>query len=1119
MDRRRIVSGWCGLGVMLASAAFASPAAASPKALDTAARPGIDEGAPKRLIRPIRSSTSSLAGAPGYCSSSGGSTSYERITSLTLERIGGSQARVRVSVFIANPTGCVAGESCPEYDNSPEYVNVWVDWNHDQVWAPNERVLDASLTGYGNISYSGTLEAVGVVTIPAGVSGPFWARANLGWSYDPNDPCASSWTWGNVIDRQVLDAAPIVTKIEATKDHPIKGVGDVIWESPLNDECEPSETPDSLPIADSIFSTVTLGVTLESCPQPPDSDPIVKWTATLDADPATPATPVNHIQSGQFMGLSGSIDVSTVPWIGRHTLKLDFDIQDSGGNTLRTQTMRFPIYTTYSTPIQPVLDERWLRTACAWAVGAQTGEEVAGKVKTGLYTANVTYRDQSVLFPWQPYLEGTASTGNCFQFAYIWKAACRDVLGLAAVGDRTRRGSKNVGFLTVTGAVGPPPESLKGNAHPAADNMSTPFDRWRFGAHNYGTYQGVGYDPTFNKVYLTPDAFIEKSIIGSTVATIGGVPTQVSELEPAGGGNWVRSVQYIPPWGENEYKLIGSPVPVPMLFGLPQAFSSLAAAPHDNDADTVAEQLRITGVLTSDAEIEGNVSVQVSKGGTFITNRASVYSMLPASVPVVGTPGGSAFEVLVSGQDIQDAGLAGPYDVTLTFRRATSEVVSTGQFQTAAFAADDFGEYDLRFGAVQALAVDSDGDGLAEGLGISGGVFATKASSGLVVATIETAGVPIPPAVIGPVAFAPLESTAFAGLISGEAISGAALPGPYTVLLDILPDDGTFAAPQSSIVSPPYTPDQFTQPRVRFTGQFAEQALDDTGDGLFDRLVIDTEVECLLAGEYDIVGRLTAPDGTVLAASNPASADGEGVKQVALTFDGAAIAAAELDGPYSLESAVVTDADGLPVVSGKNLFATAAYAAAQFGQAEPPFIELTGAYISHAVDLDGDSLYDTLEVEVGVRPRLAGNVVIIASLEGPGGQAIQTTSGLQPLGDLEAGLVKLTFEGRRIFATLADGPLTLTDVLAYQTGDPDDSAFAPAPYMTDGYLYREFERWGDADDDGELTPTDTDAFLSAFGSSLGQASYRPEFDFNNDGYISIEDYANYFQIYQTVNTP
>ena len=45
-------------------------------------------------------------------------------------------------------------------------------------------------------------------------------RVNLGWGYDPNDPCEGSWTWGDVVDKEVqveVAEPPKIEKITVTE--------------------------------------------------------------------------------------------------------------------------------------------------------------------------------------------------------------------------------------------------------------------------------------------------------------------------------------------------------------------------------------------------------------------------------------------------------------------------------------------------------------------------------------------------------------------------------------------------------------------------------------------------------------------------------------------------------------------------------------------------------------------------------------------------------------------------------------------------------------------------------------------------------------------------------------
>jgi len=158
-----------------------------------------------RTLTPTPHNTSS---APGYCESHGGSHLYEYIQSVTYTVNPSGTITITVDIYIANPTGCTYGKPCPEYDASPEYINAWIDWDGDKVFEPEERVMDAALTGYANINYHGTMTASTIVTIPENAVSETWMRVNLGWGHDPNDPCEYSWTWGDVVDVKV-EIAPI----------------------------------------------------------------------------------------------------------------------------------------------------------------------------------------------------------------------------------------------------------------------------------------------------------------------------------------------------------------------------------------------------------------------------------------------------------------------------------------------------------------------------------------------------------------------------------------------------------------------------------------------------------------------------------------------------------------------------------------------------------------------------------------------------------------------------------------------------------------------------------------------------------------------------------------------
>ena len=164
-----------------------------------------------RFARPMppktRSDSKTVTLAPGYPSSSGGSHMYEYISSATIDTVNPADPsilRLSVSVFIVNPGGCTTGNYCATYDNSPEYVNAWIDWNGNKQWESNEQVMAKAGTGYTAIAYSGNMNFSQIISVPAdAVSGTTYCRVMLGWGTNPISPTYSSWTWGDVTDLPV----------------------------------------------------------------------------------------------------------------------------------------------------------------------------------------------------------------------------------------------------------------------------------------------------------------------------------------------------------------------------------------------------------------------------------------------------------------------------------------------------------------------------------------------------------------------------------------------------------------------------------------------------------------------------------------------------------------------------------------------------------------------------------------------------------------------------------------------------------------------------------------------------------------------------------------------------
>jgi hypothetical protein len=288
----------------------------------------------------------------GYCDSWGGSIGYEYITDVDWT-VDGNTISLYVDVFITNPAGCSAGTPCPSYDGSPEYVNGWIDFDGDNIWEPSEQVIDLALTGYVNINYNGTMTGYAQATIPPNAVSLTYMRVNLGWATDPNDPCMSSWSWGNVADYAVelesVSADYKVSQITVLNGNPVREIPDgVVWwkefgcASGINDI--EIESFDDYPISTPRNSSVSLRIQTNSCPEgaiPPSWE--CGWHYSTDTQTlASPNGGMCFIPSSQQ-----TLNVMTPNEVGIYKLVLEVTFTDPNTHETTSETIERRILVTY----------------------------------------------------------------------------------------------------------------------------------------------------------------------------------------------------------------------------------------------------------------------------------------------------------------------------------------------------------------------------------------------------------------------------------------------------------------------------------------------------------------------------------------------------------------------------------------------------------------------------------------------------------------------------------------------------------------------------------------------------------------------------------------------------
>jgi hypothetical protein len=188
---------------------------------------------------------------------------------------------------------------------------------------------------------------------------------------------------------------------------------------------------------------------------------------------------------------------------------------------------------------------------------------------------------------------------------------------------------------------------------------------------------------------------------------------------------------------------------------------------------------------------------------------------------------------------------------------------------------------------------------------------------------------------------------------------------------------------------------------VEFGQVMGDYGLDLDGDGRFDQLVFDIQVNARQAGNYWVRGLLGGDyvvpvGGQLIEAVAPIYLSG-GPQTVQLAFNGMEIYMSEANGPYTLEGVWITDVEN-PTKSdfaehglafAEPDYQTAAYQYRDFGLAGAA---LTGVYNPYLTDTDGDGQVDALVVGTGLDIVKAGTYTVQGTLYDGQGQVLSQAS-------------------------------------------------------------------------------------------------------------------------------
>jgi hypothetical protein len=179
---------------------------------------------------------------------------------------------------------------------------------------------------------------------------------------------------------------------------------------------------------------------------------------------------------------------------------------------------------------------------------------------------------------------------------------------------------------------------------------------------------------------------------------------------------------------------------------------------------------------------------------------------------------------------------------------------------------------------------------------------------------------------------------------------------------------------------------------VQFGQVVADYGVDLDGNGRFDQLVVEVEVNATQPGYYSIGGLIDSDKFTsyakIEAIASAASYTylAAGTQTVSLVFDGRSISLARVDGPYEVRGLWISNLDlsSDPIDLAINTlerkdpgYMTAAYRVDDF---ETLGATLTDQYSERGEDRDHDGRYESLTIDVGLAISTPGTYTVMGEL-------------------------------------------------------------------------------------------------------------------------------------------
>ena len=307
---------------------------------------------------------------------------------------------------------------------------------------------------------------------------------------------------------------------------------------------------------------------------------------------------------------------------------------------------------------------------------------------------------------------------------------------------------------------------------------------------------------------------------------------------------------------------------------------------------------------------------------------------------------------------------------------------------------------------------------------------------------------------------------------SGAQINNSGADGPYQVSLNLFDAYTGTLWDSTTISTGPYNHLEFESPPAHFTPPHFDFGSDGDQDGQFNYLVADINITVDVPSYYYVDAYLHDPNYTLAIDAYSYNYLNTGFYTLEFNYDGTRINGSGVDGPYQISLVLYDLYYGIFVDSDVHI--TAAYSHLDF---EPPAGLLSPPHTEAGLDVDGDSLFNFLNVNVSLQVNTAGTFQINGYLHAANGTLNLYDSASLYL-DVGLQTITLSFDGVPINQSGIDGPYSVDLDLYYGYGPPLDHDL----HMTAAYSHLDFD--GDPLPLGQFVPPHSDSGIDTDADGL-----------------------------------